>query len=89
MPLYRFICPKCQHRYSKFVRPEKSDILPKYLCADCAIELERDSETNFTSVKETIDNGLMDRRVEQYQDSHDLVKEREQLATEDKNKKTL
>lgn len=85
MPIYRYKCPDCGKKIGKFLSSSKSK-LPQ--TCKCGSMLERDAQ-GFTTIKETIDNGIMPKRSEQLANSPELIAERKQRGKEEKQKNTL
>ncbi len=73
MPLYRFFCAVCDKTVRKMLEPGEQ-IQPQY-CA-CGEILARSTPATSSEVVETIDNGLMTRRVERHPEAERLFRER-------------
>ena len=88
MPVYRFKC-ECGHKEKKLLDYTKAK--EPRSCPTCSKLLERDySDTNNTTlVKETIDNGLQNKKVEQFAGSPEMIIERDKQQQIKKNKDSL
>jgi len=89
MPLLRFQCPECDQKKSKLVQDltKVKDFVLN--CPECGNQMAREKVDSFTIVKETIDNGIMERRVEQNANAPELVEERAQSGIKKKNHNSL
>jgi hypothetical protein len=78
MPAFHLKCDKCSK--------EKRKLLPKYevLSCDCGGFFHRNSSDGpNTVIKETLDNGVMVRKVERIHNIDQLIKERAQEPDKD------
>lgn len=87
MPLFYFQCPVCKELVKKLLSVQNSK--KEYNCPNCKEILFRNYQNPSTIIKETIDNGIQQRKVEQFADSNQLLEEREAQAKIDKHKKEL
>lgn len=87
MPLFYFKCSKCSKTLKKILSPQKAK--GKLTCPKCSSILERDIQDISTICKETIDNGIMERKVEQISGIADMVKEAEKNIKKAKENKDL
>ena len=78
MPLFRFKCPVCkvsQSRILDFTEANDANIPCK--TDGCSGKLVRTPKGPSSAIKETIDNGVMVRKVETYPDVEKLVRDRD------------
>lgn len=87
MALYYFKCLKCNSLIKKLLSLQDSK--KEYNCMTCNEILVRSYQDTSTIVKETIDNGIQQKAVEQFADSNELYQEREQKSKLDKLKNDL
>jgi len=73
MPLYRFFCGVCDKTVRKMLEPGQQ-VQPQY--CECGEPLARSTPAISSEVIETIDNGLMTRRVERHSEAERLFRER-------------
>lgn len=73
MPTFNLKCCQCGASVRKLAR---SFLLVNLTCDACGGKLERNPDGPSASVMETLDNGLMPRRLERLRDSEQLHKER-------------
>lgn len=77
MPAYEFECPVCHKRQRAILSPEeaKDQNIP---CKEenCAGKLRRKSKAPTTQITETLDNGLMPRKLERLADAEKIHDER-------------
>ncbi len=73
MPLYQFICSACAEQTRKILDAGKQK--EKHACK-CGGELLRDASAPSTQTMETLDNGLMVRRIERLKDAEELYHDR-------------
>jgi len=73
MPLYRFFCAVCDKTVRKMLEPGEQ-IQAQYCI--CGESLARSTPATSSEVVETIDNGLMTRRVERHPEAERLYRER-------------
>jgi hypothetical protein len=78
MPLYKYICPKCgaKSRQLSATRPERMT------CPIDATTMMSDSGGS-TSVVDTLDNGIMPKKVERYSNVHELRRSHQEIATKE------
>ncbi len=74
MPLFHFSCPNCGAHRRRILTPEaaKSEV-PE--CPECFAAMERDAKPPSTRVVETLDNGLMPRRLERLADAERIYRD--------------
>ena len=68
MPIYHYACPKCHVLRKTFKKGPK--------CDKCAIDMVRESSGPSLDIKETLDNGIMARRVERLKDIEEIMAQR-------------
>jgi hypothetical protein len=73
VPLFNFICTGCREASRRILSPAEAKGLK---CKQCGAALERDPQPPSTQVVESLDKGLMARRVERLRDAEILHKER-------------
>lgn len=73
MPLYYFRCEACGKEVRRLCSIDEAK--NKHSCS-CGNVLIRAPRPPSTSIKETLDNGLMGRRLERYSDAERLFRER-------------
>lgn len=76
MPLFYFTCEKCGVGKKFLLEPE--DAKKERSCSEqgCLGAMLRDQRPPSTHVKETLDNGLMTRKVERFKDIEQLMHDR-------------
>jgi hypothetical protein len=74
MPIYNFICPGCEVTHRKLLTPEEAE--KSWACVVCGFDLVRNPNPPSMAVKETVDNGIMTKKVEIYKDNTEVYKER-------------
>ncbi len=79
MPLYYFKCIHCNSRVNVFCKTEK--LKEERHCVKCNTVLKRAPNAPSTNVKETLDNGIMARRVERIADAEEVNRERARQDT--------
>ena len=83
MPVLSFLCPNCK-KITKELVYGKVSVVP---CKICATPMVRKLKAPSVIVKETIDSGVMHRKVEQFANVGELIAERneshEKKMTED------
>jgi putative FmdB family regulatory protein len=77
MPMYNFRCPQCQSAVKILRRPEKAN--QPVECPHCKVQMSRDPQPPTSMVKETLDNGIMGRRVERLANIEEIGKERSKI----------
>ena len=79
MPLFNFACPQCQNSFRKLL-PKPPETAPA--CPECGTESVRDVGSGgvTTKIVETLDNGMMQKRIERIADIERLHAERNQNA---------
>ena len=87
LALFLFKCIKCNNDVKKILTFEQSKL--EYLCPKDGEKLIRNPQNPTSSTKDTIDNGLQIRKIEQYTDSAELMIDRENNQRKDKNKQDL
>lgn len=87
MATYRYFCPTCNKPQTRSLSPE--DAKKEVLCRKCQTVMKRNKVDSFTTIKETIDNGIMLRKVEQIAGANEQIHEREFLDRQKKEKDTL
>lgn len=75
MPRYYFKCA-CGETVGVLRQPEKRNVPQK---CKCGRQMERDARGPSSRIVETLDNGIMSRRVERLADAERLIKERSLL----------
>jgi hypothetical protein len=79
MPLFYYRCAN-DHAQRKIQTPEEA-ALPQVCCKpDCATALVREPRPPSTRVTETLDNGLMTKRLERLADAERLFAERNEAV---------
>lgn len=73
MPIYNFACSDCFKKERKLLQPTETK---GQTCKECSGELVREAKAPSTQVMETIDNGLMPRKVERLKDTVELFRDR-------------
>lgn len=73
MPLYHYKCPSCGARTRKILEPTAAGFQD---CGVCGVKLEREPTAATAQVVETLDNGIMPRRIERLADAERMYKER-------------
>lgn len=73
MPRYFFECEVCQKAYQRICKPEEAK---QARCPACTNTLKRTPKPASTTVLETLDNGLMPRKVERIADAERIFAER-------------
>jgi hypothetical protein len=74
MPLYYFMCTTCQLRGRKILKAGEQKLV--WPCPTCNNPLVRDPKPPSSQMKESLDNGVMTRRVERLQNAEELYRER-------------
>lgn len=74
MPLYRYICVKCEIDINKRFSVERSKELVN--CDQCGTVLSRNPAPPSSRVTEFIDNGIVTKRVELVKDIGEIMKKR-------------
>lgn len=74
MPMYYFTCDSCAESQGLRLKPGEQKA-PR-ACPKCGTALRRDPRPPSTQVMESIDNGIMPRRVERLADAQRLFKDR-------------
>lgn len=75
MPLYHYACTSCGKQSRRVMTAQEAKSEQK--CPDpCGAPLKREPRAPTATVSETLDNGLMARRVERPADAERLYKER-------------
>lgn len=74
MALYYFHCPKCDKSEGRFLK-DRTRVLQQD-CLTCGERLTRTPQAPSSQVRESLDNGVMPRRVERLKDAEILHKER-------------
>lgn len=74
MPLFYFHCNKCDKTFFKLLDPEKGK--SPYPCPDCQELANRKPKAPSTMCYETVDNGLMGKKVVRPADAERIFKER-------------
>lgn len=78
MPLYYFLCSDCGDQTRKLLEPSEAKVSPPCKCGG---DLKRDPHPPSNQVKETLDNGIMARKVERYSDAEELYRNRARAPT--------
>jgi putative FmdB family regulatory protein len=76
MPLYYFDCGACGKKLRRILNPAEASAL---LCP-CGAELSRDPRPPSSQVMETLDNGIMPKRLERLADAERLFAERAEVV---------
>ena len=76
MPLYNFKCSSCDFKVRKIMYAVEVPLYASSPCPSCAGEIVRDVQAPTTQVQETLDNGIMPRKLERLVDVERLAKER-------------
>lgn len=84
MPLYHFECPVCMEKTRKILSL-KVYRQRKVACKNCNCELSRVVEPPTSQVMETLDNGLMPKKLERLADSERLHHERAEQQKKKQN----
>jgi len=74
MPIFNFFCEKCQKQVRRVLAPEA--MLGPVLHQECGSELKRVQSPPSSQVKETMDNGIMAKKLERYANAEELYKDR-------------
>jgi len=74
MPLFVYWCNACAVEVRKICPPERANDEVK--CRACGAAVSRQPQGASTTVYETLDNGLMPRRLERFSEAERLFKER-------------
>lgn len=86
MPIYNFACVSCKAPVRKILSPENYKlfvIFNEYMdCKKCGGRVERKVNPPSSQTVETLDNGLMPKRVERFADAETLYKERSKKSDE-------
>lgn len=77
MPAFNLKCAECGASTRRLAR---TFLLVNLTCDTCGGKLQRDPHGPSAQVMESLDNGLMPRRVERLRDAERLMKERSQNA---------
>jgi hypothetical protein len=77
MPLYYYRCCKCHRPCRKIQTPEEA---AKLQSCECGYTLRREPKPPSTQVKETLDNGVMTKRLERLADAERLFAERAEVT---------
>lgn len=76
MPLYSYNCRVCKWPDRRLLSPEEARE-PQFCRQEgCSGKMKRVPKAPSTHVKETVDNGLMTKRVEIFSDNDEVYKER-------------
>ena len=73
MPMYRLYCQKCDSLVQRLL---KSEQLASVTCKVCGTVLERRAQPPEAYKYETLDNGVMNKRLERFQNAEELYKNR-------------
>jgi hypothetical protein len=76
LPLYYFICRQCKEPLRKVIEPEKVKGLR---CPKCQGKLKRYPSPPAVHFKNHIDNGLMPKGLENFDDAQQITHERSKL----------
>lgn len=71
MPIYYFRCPQCDDSTRRLLKPEQIDDFVLY-CTKCGEKVERLSMGPSVRITETLDNGVMVRRLERLADAEQI-----------------
>jgi hypothetical protein len=74
-----FYCHSCSKHYQRLIDLVNGEV-PEVACKVCKTVMVLQFATASGNVKEIIDNGIMPRRVERFDNADELYKEREQNA---------
>lgn len=77
MPVFNFFCEKCQKPARKILSPEEARAL---VIHDCGYVLKRVQNPPSSQVTETLDNGIMPKKLERYANAEELYKERSEKS---------
>lgn len=77
MPMYNYHCPGCCQDFKLLLKPERAS--KPQTCATCDTVMVRNPKPPTSMVKETLDNGIMSRRVERLADIEEIGKERSKI----------
>lgn len=77
MPLYYFQCSKCLKEQRRILTLEESK---KEQACDCGYSLRRTPKPPSSRVTETLDNGVMTRKLERLADAERLFAERHEIT---------
>jgi ribosomal protein L37AE/L43A len=75
MPVYHFKCPNCGFADRKILTPEAVRVI-NFHCKKCATKMERNAQPPTTQITETLDNGVMVRKLERLADAEQIFHER-------------
>ncbi len=75
MPIYFFSCADCLEEARKLLKPEALDSMV-FFCPKCHKPMERSPQPPTSRVTETLDNGIMVRKVERLADAEQIHRER-------------
>ncbi len=84
VPIFYFKCKACGIEKKYILEPEEAKQERKCLEQGCGAEMFRTPRPPTSSVKETFDNGVMTKKVEQFKDAKELLKERSKLDLKNK-----
>ena len=82
MPLFYFKCSECQKPRTVICSVKKVD--DKRTCDSCEGELVRTPVGPGTSCVETLDNGLMAKKIERLSNAEEIYRERSEKDSRDK-----
>lgn len=82
MPLYYYRCCKCLKAQRRIQTPEEA---AKLQGCDCGYSLRREPRPPTAQVMETLDNGVMTKRLERLADAERLFEERDQVNKKPKD----
>lgn len=77
MPMYHYRCEPCRTDAMLLRKPEKAK--DPAICPGCQQPMTRDPKPPTSMVKETLDNGIMGRRVERLANIEEIGKERSKI----------
>lgn len=73
MPIFNYQCLHCEESSRKLLTPEQASAVQ--LCKKCGAALERNVSPPTARVTETLDNGIMPRRLERLADAEQIYRD--------------
>lgn len=87
MAIYYFKCSNCDRIKKRLFSPEEAK--QEQHCPHDGALMQRIPQGGFTTIKEVIDNGLQARKAEQFANTNEMIKEREDDNRELRKKEEL
>lgn len=78
MPLYYYSCPGCGADARRILTPAEAKSVPQK--CTCGVELQRRATGPTCQCVETLDNGIMTKRLERLADAEKLFSERNEVT---------